>query len=136
MKVNISLVSLLVSVSDQACVTTNNSPCIFPFRHKNITHVGCTLDHSGDSLAWCSTKVDQAGNHVSGQSAFGPCVESCPRDVVCRVLKVKDKDEDFASGLFVFDEIVHNSKPVYENKEKGQGHLLQLFYQRIVRYLS
>ena len=133
MKVYILLVPILSGVCGQKCSTTNKTPCIFPFRHKNVTHVGCTLESSSsDNLAWCSTKVDQAGNHVTGQKAYGPCEETCPRDVVCRVLRVKDSDGDFASGLFVFDEIVHNSKPVYQNKEKERD----IYFNSSIFYLK
>ena len=126
MKVIVFFAPLLAAATCSSCVTSSNTPCVFPFTHKNVTHVGCTLQHAVDGLAWCSTKVDTAGKHVTGQDAWGACSHNCPRDVVCRTLKVKDLDEDFASGLFVFEEIVHKKKPVYENKEKELGHSLQL----------
>ena len=104
----------------ETCVTEDKGlPCVFPFRHKDKTYVGCTTDHATDGLAWCSTKVDSTGSHVKGQQAWGPCVPSCPRDVICRVLRVKDMVDDFASGLFVFTGTVLHNRPVYDNKKEG-----------------
>ena len=103
----------------EGCVTEANVPCVFPFRYRNKTHLGCTTEDAVDGLAWCSTKVDEAGNHVTGQDEFGPCSPSCSRDLICRVLAVKDLDDDVASGLFVFNGTVHHNKPVYDNREKG-----------------
>ena len=103
----------------ESCVTEANVPCVFPFRYRNKTHLGCTTEDAVDGLAWCSTKVDEAGNHVTGQDEFGPCAATCSRDLICRVLAVKDLDDDVASGLFVFTGTVHHNKPVYDNREKG-----------------
>ena len=110
---------LLGWASSQSCVTEDNVPCVFPFRHKSKTYMGCTTEHAVDGLAWCSTKVDRSGSHVTGEAAWGPCHPSCPRDLVCRVLRVKDLDEDVASGLFSFTGEVHHGKPVYDNTKKG-----------------
>ena len=111
---------LISATPGEICVTSSLTPCVLPFRHKNKTYVGCTREHAMDGLAWCSTKVDSEGQHVTGESAWGECeLSSCPRDVTCRTLRVKDLDGDFASGLFVFSESVHLTKPVYENTEKG-----------------
>merc|ERR1711874_85785 len=52
------LAPLLAAATCSSCVTSSNIPCVFPFTHKNVTHVGCTLQHAVDGLAWCSTKVD------------------------------------------------------------------------------
>ena len=94
-------------------------PCVFPFRHMNKTYTGCTTEHAVDRLAWCSTKVDTRGNHVTGKDAWGPCLPSCPRDVICRVLRVKDLDNDVATGLYIFTGELHHNRPVYDNQEKG-----------------
>ena len=53
-----------------------NKPCIFPFIFNNETHYGCIWDLN-DSYAWCSTKVDDQGNHIWGN--WGKCDGSkCP----------------------------------------------------------
>ena len=113
------LLLLLDSTRCQSCQTEAKVPCVFPFRHKARTHVGCTTEHAVDGLAWCSTKVDSTGLHVTGEEAWGACDPSCPRDLVCRVLRVKDLEDDFSSGLFEFTGSVHHDKPVYDNRAKG-----------------
>ena len=53
------------------------SSCIFPFQFEDESHTTCTL--AGDSSVhqfWCSTQVDSAGVHVSGQ--WGACSKECP----------------------------------------------------------
>ena len=61
------------------CVTTDtNLPCMFPFRHENNVYNGCTTQHHPNKTLWCSTKVDQDGNHVSGGGHFGCCSYDCP----------------------------------------------------------
>ena len=74
---------------EDGCVAINGdekgSPCIFPFNYRmnlaNITVIGfefsaCTkYEHT---RYWCSTKVDQYGNHIKGH--WGDCAEECPND--------------------------------------------------------
>ena len=38
---------------------------MFPFKFKGKTYNDCTYD-KGKSNAWCSTKVDEFGEHVDG----------------------------------------------------------------------
>ena len=61
--------------------TTGNGSCgncIFPFTFANRVHLTCTtLD--GDPSPWCSTRVDSAGVHVSGQGHWEYCTDpNCP----------------------------------------------------------
>ena len=56
---------------------------------------------------------------VAWSNAWGPCLPYCPRDVICRVLRVKDLDKDVASGLYMFTGELHHARPVYDNQEKG-----------------
>ena len=62
-------------------------PCIFPFTVKNKTYHSCTYDfsHVTGYKPWCSTKIDNAGNHITGRNTdgtanWGICedVENCP----------------------------------------------------------
>ena len=55
-----------------------NTPCVFPFEFKGIDYNQCTWE--GDSIegAWCSTKVDSKGKHVSGHGNWGNCGDGCP----------------------------------------------------------
>ena len=40
--------------------------------------LGCPIDTEHKSKRWCSTKVDKYGNHVTHQSQYGYCSNSCP----------------------------------------------------------
>ena len=58
---------------------TPNLPCIFPFHYNCVTHTKCTWDHAQltDHKPWCSTLVDDSGNHVEGQGKWGNCGTDC-----------------------------------------------------------
>ena len=74
----------LLSVHGQLkCLTTSDSkdskkPCIFPFKYDGETYFGCPPDPDVRSRRWCSTAVDNRGNHIIGKSKYGFCEESCP----------------------------------------------------------
>ena len=50
-----------------------NALCIFPFRFRGKMHDTCI---GTNNQAWCSTKVDNLGNHVKGK--WGDCGQGCP----------------------------------------------------------
>ena len=56
-----------------------NRECKFPFVHKGTTYRGCPPDPILPGKTWCSTKVDENGNHVVGQNKWGYCSPSCPK---------------------------------------------------------
>jgi len=60
------------------CATESGRACQFPFIVNGQSFSSCTS--SGDSRAWCSTKVDQNNNHISGIGEWGYCTNSCPND--------------------------------------------------------
>jgi hypothetical protein len=59
-----------------------NLPCQLPFTVRNKTYYSCTFDYSHitEYLPWCSTKVDELGNHISAGNTWGICDdrENCP----------------------------------------------------------
>ena len=55
-----------------------NKPCVFPFRFGGITYNGCTSNHDPHAKLWCSTQVDEGGNHIGRQGIWGYCREGCP----------------------------------------------------------
>lgn len=61
------------------CTTTSGKPCVFPFIANDKVYTACTTD--GGSPPWCSTKVDAAGYHVSGQGQWGNCSATCPSNL-------------------------------------------------------
>ena len=71
------LFSLLI-----ACTTISGprpfAPCIFPFSYNGIIHWGCPKDPDDSRKRWCSTLVDNSGQHVSGQNQWGHCSITCP----------------------------------------------------------
>jgi len=133
-------VVLLVGVSSRSvtasCKLESGQHCIFPFRHKNITYAGCTEDHDPDGRLWCSTEVDDEGNHLAGKKAWIHCPISCPKasnriNPDCKSLVVKDKDEDFSSGIYIVDKKrTSHGWAVYVNPEK------QLFMFRLDKNLG
>ena len=71
-----------MKIDAQGCVTVDgpspNMPCIFPFEFKGIDHNQCIWDGDSENGAWCSTKVDTDGKHVSGNGNWGNCASKCP----------------------------------------------------------
>ena len=65
--------------NDEACTTVagpiKGAKCILPFHFNGTTHDKCLWDAEG---AWCSTKVDNNGNHTVGQGNWGYCHYNCP----------------------------------------------------------
>ena len=56
-----------------------NKPCIFPFKFDGQTWNTCTNVDDPSGPYWCSTKVDDQGNHIGGQGNWGNCDGSkCP----------------------------------------------------------
>ena len=70
------------------CTTTfgpdPGKPCIFPFKSDKtgITYNTCTTDGNdpSDLKAWCSTQVNDSGEHVSGIGKWGYCEQKCQTD--------------------------------------------------------
>ena len=77
--------TIVLSVHGQLkCRTTADSkdpkkPCIFPFKFKGEKYFGCPPDREVKGRRWCSTAVDNRGNHITGKGNFGFCEESCPK---------------------------------------------------------
>ena len=57
------------------CHTEEGTPCIFPFKYKDKRYNECTKD--GHSKFWCSTKVDENGNH---EKKWGNCADDCSNE--------------------------------------------------------
>ena len=62
--------------------------CIFPFVFGEMTYNACTREVSpainGDP--WCSTKVDDDGQHISRQGNWGRCSQACPVEEGCNCI--------------------------------------------------
>ena len=60
-----------------------NLPCIFPFRYKGVSYNTCTLagNTPSETKPWCSTFIDDDGDHVSGEGHWGNCGPDCPLPV-------------------------------------------------------
>ncbi len=68
----------------KSCVTKGGPAgsgvkCQIPFVFKGIQYWGCPVDLVDASETWCSTKVDDKGNHITGIDAYGFCSSSCPK---------------------------------------------------------
>ena len=57
---------------------STNQRCVLPFKFNGVTHQKCPTDPEDKTKHWCSTKVDQNGQHISGIGAYGNCGPNCP----------------------------------------------------------
>ena len=55
-------------------------PCIFPFKFSGQTFTQCTTVKDPDDKPWCSTKVNENGNHVTSGGYWGHCGQDCDED--------------------------------------------------------
>ena len=89
--------NLLGQESRNECRTVGgpdpDQSCIFPFKFQDKIYNECPFDPDDPSKTWCSTKVDNNGNHVVGQKKWGHCSASCPET---------DKKETYFSGMRQF----------------------------------
>ena len=53
-------------------------PCVFPFHWNFTTYFGCPEDYEDTTKTWCSTKVDEKGNHIQNHGKYGFCSNQCP----------------------------------------------------------
>jgi len=82
--------------SESSCKAVNGPgnglSCVFPFKHKGRVYYGCSPPEvNTNNLPWCSTKVDDIGDHITGN--WGNCDETCP------LPKTGDVDDDCSSIL-------------------------------------
>jgi len=61
-------------------MTKDNVPCVFPFTYSGQTYEACT-EADSDGKPWCSTEVDDDGNHITG------------KDGLCNICTSQDFDE-------------------------------------------
>jgi hypothetical protein len=87
--------------SSQNCLRTNKegphklAPCVFPFTYKDIVYHACTNASDPGGKIWCSTNVDESGNHVGGRSEWGYCDPDCQTfdDLLTTVNPLESKGE-------------------------------------------
>lgn len=63
------------------CYTTGFFRCKFPFRYQGRVYDSCITLGSVNAEPWCSTRVDNKGNHVTGSFDICPVtctVNNCP----------------------------------------------------------
>ena len=67
----------------QACPVKEGCECVIPFLHLGVTHNACTMHDSlwmtGNNLPWCSTKVDDQGQHFDLH--WATCGQECPFEI-------------------------------------------------------
>ena len=66
------------------CVTvagpSTGMKCMLPFKFDEFTFNACPSDPSPTGKPWCSTKVDDNGEHVYGGPHWGECSSDCPTE--------------------------------------------------------
>jgi len=70
------------SLTSSSCTTVGGpgegSPCQFPFIYKGVTRNGCITEADPDNRLWCSTGVDEDGQHIVNGQNWAHCSDSCP----------------------------------------------------------
>jgi len=91
---------------EEVCLTTKDSPasekeCIFPFTFNNFTYNGCPLDPTDETKTkrWCSTEVDETGNHVTGGDNYGYCTKGCNPEIFPDEYELGSKAGEAASDV-------------------------------------
>ena len=73
---------IYVFLDKNRCVTISgadpNKTCIFPFKFDGIKYSTCIRIEGFNNDPFCSTMVDDAGIHISGQGKWGNCGQNCP----------------------------------------------------------
>ena len=57
--------------------TQEAKPCIFPFTFLGQILTECTILKDPEDKPWCSTKVDNTGNHITSRGYWGHCGREC-----------------------------------------------------------
>ena len=67
-----------------------NTPCKFPFIVANVTYYSCTYDFGfvTGNKPWCSIKVDEKHNHISGNWGVCDDYEKCSIPERCKYFKI------------------------------------------------
>lgn len=86
------------------CLTSKDSKapekeCVFPFTFNNFTYNGCPTDPTDETKTkrWCSTKVDETGNHITGGDNWGYCTEGCSPEIFPDEFKLGSEAGEAAS---------------------------------------
>jgi hypothetical protein len=70
----------IIKEPNECCYVTEDErnitrKCIFPFKFNGLKYHGCVADDEFAGKFWCSTKVDEEREHVSGFR--GQCGQHC-----------------------------------------------------------
>ena len=87
---------------------STGTKCIFPFTHNGVIHKTCTKHGIEDTeyKPWCSTKVDDNGNHISGN--WGDCSQDCPFEVDCLTVAGPSTGTK-CMFPFAYNGVIHNA---------------------------
>ena len=62
---------------DKSCTTKDGRICQFPFTFQGTKYTECTAESDPQDRLWCSTKVDDNGDHVQNEGQWGHCSSEC-----------------------------------------------------------
>ena len=60
--------------------SNETKPCIIPFIYQERLFNGCTDFVDIRAKPWCSTEVNENGEHIIGQGTWGECKDVCEMD--------------------------------------------------------
>ena len=74
-----------------------------------------------ENKAWCSTLVDEEGNHVSGGGHYGDCGPKCPFPGKVKHFKSENMINSPSKNCRIFSRAkIHNNKLVFINVLKSE----------------
>lgn len=87
-------------------------PCVFPFKFQEFTFEGCTTITDPEKRPWCSTKVDDAMNHITGEGHWAHCDPS-----TCPIIPEEELGEDYTNLEEEYDE--GTTQPVQDDQPRS-----------------
>ena len=79
---------------EEICTTKDGRICQFPFTFQGTKYTECTAESDPHDRLWCSTKVDDNGDHVQNEGQWGHCSSECQDTKVTNInMKTQKKGQ-------------------------------------------
>lgn len=82
-------------------------PCKFPFKFDGKTYEKCTLENDPANKLWCSTNVDENGDHIRSGGYWGHCAQNCMTNLLQKNAEVYiPTNGNFSSFLYFMYQLI------------------------------